>query len=125
MQPEQEEHTFKLSSQYRNTNILQRSLSFGKRAKKTAPTVQSSVETVLYKRSGWKYVPREFSVRNGDLCYRNADRSFTNAGRVVTSVVVRESMLEFHIYTTQREYRMRAPDQATLREWIKLCRADE
>lgn len=125
MEEGQEEHTFKSSSQYRNTNVLQRTLSFGKKNKQTTLIVQSSVETVLYKRAGWKYVPREFSIRDGNLCYRNADGGFTNGGKIVSSVVVCDRLLEFNIYTTQREYRMRAPDKLTLEEWIRLCRPDE
>lgn len=121
----EEEHTIKWSSQYRNTGILRRSLSFGRRVKSTKThTSVVTVESILYKRSGWKYAAHMFSLRDGDLCYRDDD-GFINCGKVISSVSTREGLLEFNIYTTQREYRMRALDSATFTLWLANCHIDE
>ena len=117
----EEQHITKSSSQYRNTGVIKRKLSFGRRVKTQTRASVVTKESMLYKRSGWKYDSHMFSIRDGDLCYRDGGVGFINCGRVISSVSTKERLLEFNIYTTQREYRMRAPDSATFKLWLEMC----
>ena len=116
---QEEAHIVKASSQYRNSTLVQRKLSFKRKSAVMRPVQTDAIETILYKRVGIKYVKRWFSIRNGELCYRNDDDTIINGGYIASSQVTNASRCEFVIYTSQREFRLRAVDNNTLHFWLQ------